>query len=511
MQRGLRSMIVKKFYGTNTRDALRQVRDALGPDALILANRQIAGGGVEIMAVSDADVATLTNTGTGKTATRAEAPAAARTNAASTAPAGRSSHLQRTYALPETEAEEDDVAGEAFVAAISNPANTVSTARNEARPFVPPRVDTPGVNTKPQTSASAVPKKAERYVIDDMEETPAPRSKTAAEPVEAAAGEAMRDIVKELKFLRQMMEGQLAGFAWSDLQKHSPEKLEIFRRLLAFGYSPALTRQLLEHMPNNFDVETGMKWIRSALHRNLPVIPAGQDLIERGGVVALVGPTGVGKTTTVAKIAARCTLKHGASKVALITTDSYRIGAHDQLRIYGKILGVPVYSVKDEEDLQLTLSDLGNRFLILIDTVGMSQRDKRLAEQIALLAGNGREVERVLLISATAQGTTLDDVVRCYQQGGGLSGGILTKLDEAMSLGTSLDVIIRHKLPLHYVTNGQRVPEDLHHPNPLYLLDRSFKNEPDASPYTIRAEEEPLFFDANSDQARISKAGGING
>ncbi|MGL5987773.1 MAG: flagellar biosynthesis protein FlhF, partial [Burkholderiales bacterium] len=343
------------------------------------------------------------------------------------------------------------------------------------------------------------------------EETPAPRSKTAAEPVEAAAGEAMRDIVKELKFLRQMMEGQLAGFAWSDLQKHSPEKLEIFRRLLAFGYSPALTRQLLEHMPNNFDVETGMKWIRSALHRNLPVIPAGQDLIERGGVVALVGPTGVGKTTTVAKIAARCTLKHGASKVALITTDSYRIGAHDQLRIYGKILGVPVYSVKDEEDLQLTLSDLGNRFLILIDTVGMSQRDKRLAEQIALLAGNGREVERVLLISATAQGTTLDDVVRCYQQGGGLSGGILTKLDEAMSLGTSLDVIIRHKLPLHYVTNGQRVPEDLHHPNPLYLLDRSFKNEPDASPYTLRAEEYPLFFGANSDQARVSKAGGING
>jgi flagellar biosynthesis protein FlhF len=227
-QSGLRSMIVKKFYGTNTRDALRQVRDALGPDALILANRQIAGGGVEIMAVSDADVATLTNTGAGKATARAEAPAATRANMATAAPAGRSSNLQRTYALPETDAEEEDVADEAFVAAISNPANTVSTARNEARPFVPPRVDTPAVNAKPQPPVSPAPKKAERYVIDDVEETPPPRGK-AAEPVEAAAGEAMRDIVKELKFLRQMMEGQLAGFAWSDLQKHSPEKLEIFQ------------------------------------------------------------------------------------------------------------------------------------------------------------------------------------------------------------------------------------------------------------------------------------------
>jgi len=148
---------------------------------------------------------------------------------------------------------------------------------------------------------------------------------------------------------------------------------------------------------------------------------------------------------------------------------------------------------------------------VLIDTVGMSQRDKRLTEQIALLAGNGSDVERILLVSATAQGTTLDDVVRCYQQGGGLSGAILTKLDEAMSLGSSLDVIIRHKLPLHYVTNGQRVPEDLHLPNPLYLLDRSFKTEPEHSAYTLRAEEYPLFLGANSDQGRISNAGGMNG
>lgn len=496
-------MIVKKFYGTNTRDALRQVRDALGPDALILANRQIAGGGVEIMAVSDADVATLTNTGN-------PAKAGARAASAPAAPAGnaRSQNIQRTYALPE---EDDASADDAFIAAISQPAIATAAAapKTEPRPFVAPRPE-PAASVRPEPELK--PRRTERYVIDDVEETPPAKPAAVAQQAgEAVAGEAMRDIVKELKFLRQMMEGQLAGFAWSDLQKHSPEKLEIFRRMLSFGYSPALTRQLMEHMPASYDIDTGMKWIRTALQRNLPVIAPGKDLIERGGVIALVGPTGVGKTTTVAKIAARCTLKHGASNVALITTDSYRIGAHDQLRIYGKILGVPVYSVKDEDDLQLTLSDLGNRFLVLIDTVGMSQRDKRLTEQIALLAGNGSDVERILLVSATAQGTTLDDVVRCYQQGGGLSGAILTKLDEAMSLGSSLDVIIRHKLPLHYVTNGQRVPEDLHLPNPLYLLDRSFKTEPEHSAYTLRAEEYPLFLGANSDQGRISNAGGMNG
>lgn len=492
-------MIVKKFYGTSTRDALRQVRDALGPDALILSNRQIAGGGVEIMAVSDADVATLTSAPNPAARNRpvVQTPAAA--------PRGR--QVENTYALPEDDPNDTD----AFVAAISSqrPAPRIEPTREparvvEAKPFNPPRL-TP--ETPPAQAPEAAPAKpAARYVVDN--EPPARPSATAAS---ADVGpEQMKAIVDELKLLRSMMEGQLAGFAWSDMQKHAPEKLEIFRRLLSFGFSPALCRQLLEHLPADYDADTGMKWVRAALQRNLPVISAGEDLIERGGVYALVGPTGVGKTTTVAKLAARCTLKHGASKVALITTDSYRIGAHDQLRIYGKILGVPVYSVKDEADLQLTLSDLGNRFMVLIDTVGMSQRDKRLTEQIAMLAGQGSQVRRILLLSANAQGTTLDDVVRCYSADG-LSGCILTKLDEAMALGDSLDVIIRHKLMLHFVTNGQRVPEDLHLANPLYLLDRALRITQDPSAYVLRPDEFPVFAAARAGGKPDALAGGLNG
>jgi flagellar biosynthesis protein FlhF len=208
----------------------------------------------------------------------------------------------------------------------------------------------------------------------------------------------------------------------------------------------------------------------------------------------------------VAKLAARCTLKHGPASLALITTDTYRIGAYEQLRIYGKILGVPVYVIKDEADLQLTLSDLRNKHLILIDTVGMSQRDRRLSEQVALLSGTGRGIRRLLLLSANGQGSTLEDVARCYKKDD-MDGCILTKIDEAISIGPALDVIIRHKLVLHYVANGQRVPEDLHLPNSAYLVDRVLKPTQGDSPFTPLEVEYPLVMAANGGLADPDPAG----
>jgi flagellar biosynthesis protein FlhF len=271
--------------------------------------------------------------------------------------------------------------------------------------------------------------------------------------------------------------------------------------MLSVGFSPLLSRQLLDKMPTGYDLEKSLRWLKAALMHNLHVVMAGDDIVERGGVYALTGPTGVGKTTTVAKLAARCTLKHGPASLALITTDTYRIGAHEQLRIYGKILGVPVYVIKDEADLQLTLSDLQNKHLILIDTVGMSQRDRRLSEQVALLSGAGRSIKRLLLLSANGQGSTLEDVVRSYKKDD-MDGCILTKIDEAISIGPALDVVIRHKLMLHYVANGQRVPEDLHLPNPVYLVDRVLKPVQGDSPFTPLDSEYPLV---------MAAAGGLSG
>ncbi|MBV8046430.1 MAG: AAA family ATPase, partial [Paludibacterium sp.] len=211
-------------------------------------------------------------------------------------------------------------------------------------------------------------------------------------------------------------------------------------------------------------------------------------IIEAGGVYALVGPTGVGKTTTVAKLAARATMKFGPQHVALITTDSYRIGAQDQLRIYGKILGVPVFSIQNEGDLQLTLADLSTRHIIFIDTVGMGQRDARVASQIGMFAAMDRPVERILVMAANADGHTLEDVVRNYQ-GQGLAGCILSKIDESVSLGASLDIVIRNRLKVCYITNGQRVPEDLHNAHGTFLVDRALKAPYSSSPFTMQNDE----------------------
>ena len=410
-------MNVRKFYASTTREALRQVRDALGADAIILSNRQVANG-IEIMAVADMDVVSLTG-----------APPA-------------------------------------------KPRIPVAEAPSTAAPA-------------PLTMGEPAP--VSRAQIAEMQKV----KPAAVQEPENLPDEAAQEIIREIKFLRGMLEGQLAGFAWSELQHQEPAKVEAMRHMLSVGFSPALARQLLEKMPAGYDLEKSLRWLRAALMHNLHVVKAGEDLVDSGGVYALTGPTGVGKTTTVAKLAARCTLKHGPASLALITTDTYRIGAHEQLRIYGKILGVPVYVIKDEADLQLTLSDLQNKHLILIDTVGMSQRDRRLSEQVALLSGGGRTIKRLLLLSANGQGSTLEDVVRSYLSDG-MDGCILTKIDEAISIGPALDVIIRHKLCLHYVTNGQRVPEDLHLANPIYLVDRALKQVQEASPFTPLESEYPL-------------------
>src|SRR5581483_10775540 len=228
-------------------------------------------------------------------------------------------------------------------------------------------------------------------------------------------------------------------------------------------------------LPSGLDLGRAIRNLKLRLQQRLHAAPPEANLVEGGGILALVGPTGVGKTTTVAKLAAECAIKHGAAKLALVTTDTYRIGAVDQLRIYGKIIGVPVYAIRNEADLRTTLADLSSRHLVLIDTVGMSQRDRRLADQVALLSGSTRRVRRVLLLSAVSHLNVLEDVVRAYR-GADLAGCILTKIDEALTLGGALDALMRHKLTLHYVTNGQRVPEDLHKPNTLYLVERAFRD-----------------------------------
>jgi len=296
----------------------------------------------------------------------------------------------------------------------------------------------------------------------------------ASDAVEDPADDKGNELVQEVRSLRSMVEGQLAAFAWNDLKRRDLTKVEVLRCLMTVGIGATLSRELVDELPDGLDVSRALRLAKTRLQNLLPVVAPTQGLVDEGGIYALVGPTGVGKTTTVAKLAAECALRLGRDNLALVTTDTYRIGAVDQLRIYGKILNVPVFAIRDEADLQHTLADLRARHLVLIDTVGMSQRDRRLADQVALLTGGARQARRILLLAATAQSNVLEDVA-CAYAGEGLAGCILTKVDEALTLGGALDVLVRHRLTLHFVANGQRVPEDLHPPNPLYLVERVFR------------------------------------
>jgi flagellar biosynthesis protein FlhF len=290
-------------------------------------------------------------------------------------------------------------------------------------------------------------------------------------PVQSAVAEdpISHTLIGEIRSMRGLIEQQMVYQAWDTAQRIGPGKTRILQDMLHAGFSAAMVRQFLAKMPHDLSEEQKAHWVRTMLDRNLITVPAADEIVERGGVYALVGPTGVGKTTTVAKIAARGVVRYGAEKVALLSTDSYRIGAHEQLRIYGKLLGVRVIAVKDTSDLQFVLDDLRSKHLVLIDTVGMGQRDQMMGEQLALLSTSEHQVKRLLMLNSTGNGETLDDVVNVYREGG-VHGCIITKTDEAVGIATVLDVAIRQKLPLHYVTDGQRVPEDLHLPDRHDLL-----------------------------------------
>ena len=288
---------------------------------------------------------------------------------------------------------------------------------------------------------------------------------------EPATEQIARTVMREIQSIRTLINEQLSGLVYGEMQRREPEKLRMMSMLLSGGFSPALARRLMDKAPAGRGLADLHAWITKALDKNL--LSSGVDeLVAKGGVYALLGPTGVGKTTTTAKLAARCVVRHGAEKLALLTTDNYRVGAHEHLRIYGRILGVTVHAARDAEDLRIALAELRNKHMVLIDTVGMSQKDRNVPEQVAMLGASAGHIKRLLLINCTCQGDTLEDVIRAYL-GAGLYGTILTKTDEAASLGAALDAVIRHRLPVHYVANGQRVPEDLHPVDRNALLARA--------------------------------------
>jgi flagellar biosynthesis protein FlhF len=457
-------MNVKKFTAATSREALRKVREALGPDAVILSNRPVDGV-VEILALDNDDVASLSSPAPGSemAAPRPHLHMAPEVPAAPAAPAAPAESASRMFA---------DIGARAYDAPAEPPVRAAAPRQPAPSLY---DMDEPAPVAPTYANRRAQPEQP----AFDMAAMTAMMSAAIAQAKESAASE-MHGMMNELRAMRGMMESQLAELSWGTTQQREPQKAAVLREMLGAGFSASLSRYLVDKLPAGKDAAEAMRWIKTVLARNLTTMADEDAILDRGGVFALVGPTGVGKTTTTAKLAARCVMRHGPEKLALITTDAYRIGGHEQLRIYGKILGVMVHSVKDEADLRIALKELRNKHTVLIDTIGMSQRDQMVTEQVAMLTDTGANVQRLLCLNATATNDTLNEVVRAYQ-GSGLAGCIMTKLDEATTIGNVLDVMIRQKLNLYYVSNGQRVPEDLHLADRAMLVDRAFRSKRDAA------------------------------
>lgn len=270
--------------------------------------------------------------------------------------------------------------------------------------------------------------------------------------------DALEDMRREMHNLRRWMQAELSGMSWYDLGQRAPHSQQLLGRLMALGVNAELARRLCERVRDIEDIEQA--WRKALYFLASEIRICETDVLDQGGVIALVGPTGVGKTTTIAKMAARYALRHGHRSVALITTDSFRIGARDQLQTYARILNVPVRTATTPEEMDEALNLLGDRRLILVDTAGMAAAHERVADQRDTLAAAGRGLTTLLTLSATTELAAIQRALRLFADFRP-DACVLTKLDEAASLGGLLAALVQADLPTAFVTDGQRVPEDL--------------------------------------------------
>ena len=511
-------MSIKRFFSATARDAMRQVRAELGDEAVILSNRAVEGG-VEVIASGEDDVRSMiartpssrpegNQAGAGTGAARATAATAAAAATASVPANHAAPAAHRAHAAATAPASLAGLARAAFAAAprkAAGPSQLSMTQPSMAHP----------ANGAAQ---SAVAEPFAQFV----QRTGASKSRTAADLAEASAhpsaalahgmasypGE-QTQMMAEIQQVKSILQEQMGALAWRETASRRPLQARLTAQMLAAGFSPLLARAFADRLPVDFDGSQANLWLHETLIRNIQTAEAGAHMVEKGGVYAFVGPTGVGKTTTAAKLAAACVLSHGAAGLGLITVDNYRIGAEDQLRAYGNILGVTVHTAHDQRTLADLVALMRDKHLVLIDTVGMGQRDPRLPAQLRML--DIPRVERVLFLNAGAQAENLEDVIGVYggstsapatagnstgaqllgQRPGRATKVIVSKIDEAVKYGAVLDCLIRHKLQMQYVTNGQRVPEDLHRANPQYLVHRAMKHRPEAS-FALEETDVPL-------------------
>lgn len=314
----------------------------------------------------------------------------------------------------------------------------------------------------------------------------APAANAFAAPAAAPAS----NVAAELTAIKDLMEERFNTLAWLGNARQCPVQSQLMLKLIRAGYSPAMSRSVLERVPANSTVPEAQRWIQDTLNRNVRTASAGNTLCDEGGVIALIGATGVGKTTTAAKLAAQCVKQYGAGSVGLITLDTYRVAGYEQLRSYGRMLGVVAHLAHDRAALKDLLALLTGKRMVIIDTAGLGQRDQRIQDMLEVL--DMPAIKKVLVLNAGSHGDTLDDVLTAFKAST-LHGVVLSKVDEAVKLGPSIDALIRHKVVLRGVANGQRVPEDWQNADSAALVRMSLGTE-GKSAYDPLPSEMGLYF-----------------
>lgn len=428
----------QKFTAANSAEALKMVREKMGSDAMILSSKDVDEG-VEIVAISPDALAHL--------ASQRNPFLANKSNGAS---------ISLTPApLPNTPVFEE-LPKEVFP--------KITTPPMDVRGLIVKDIIT---NAPAEASNDAAP----ASTFQQNTSTPVASSAPAESP-------RVEHLITEIEEVKKMLQSHLASNYWNNLQQESISHAEVTKTLLSAGFSPKLCAELVQNLSDSTDLKTLLAEVQKRLEQSIKTIDP-LDAFDRGGIFAFIGPTGVGKTTTVAKVAARCVLRYGRNQVALLSTDTYRIGAQEQLKVFARILGLPVISLRDSEDLESKLNELSQRHIILLDTAGVNQRDVLMIEQSQLLKEGSRDAHRILVMSSTTDLRTQEDVIMLHNQASidanqsRIMGAIITKTDEAAQIAPVLDSLMRHELPLMFLSNGQRVPEDLSQANVAYLAHRA--------------------------------------
>ncbi len=519
-------MKIKRFFAAEMREAIRQVKDELGADAVILSNNKVAGG-IELVAAIDYDEeAVHRSLDDERQSYRQEPPAAAKKKKRSVFAKVKkqkvtdrledsiqddvisftrqpptlqqeashksgfaellkqsTQHTQQSAGAQQRESAEAQHSvysqqsvterKQPFISDFDNFAND-SADQDDAEDSYPFDYESLVKEEQRRARSHSAAAEKQNFFADSKTAKRKPANNRASKKVEWVQDPALTSMQEEIKSLRGILENQLSGLAWGNFSRNNPHQAELLSRLYRLGLKSALSEKIVKQLkPAEGDsLEDSWRRVLSIIARNIPM--ADNDLLDEGGIIALVGPTGVGKTTNIAKLAARFTLKHGAKNLALVTTDSYRVGAHEQLKTYGRILGVPVYVANDEDELKQVLSRLEDKQLVLVDTAGMSHRDLRLTQQLNMLRHSHDSIKILAVISAATQTLAMDEVIKTLNARD-LDGCIASKVDESTSIGGIISILIENKLQLNYISDGQKVPEDIHRASTTDILKQALE------------------------------------